>query len=334
MEPGKSLETKISKCSDEALRAITSSCAEEATRQERIDSFCETVLRRGVSELVTGPDALMGENATLFLQLTSHSVDSLTAVLAEVGVPFLKRMDSDAFGHLAVALDLKPSDELDFACQALEQIYINGLDSTLTAAEADVRKLLAKDLGSDRSEVEDIIDCIFPPPKPPVPSPGQVEHEDPDPPHESAKAKEKEERGKHQEKLKEKERKEKEKKEKAREKERKEKEKQKERQKKRSDSSSDEDRKKRGSKEKPPKFYTRDEQYEHIRKTRPPLAAGITLDQLQNNYWVDELKAFCREKELKATGKKTELIKRVFAHFRESSTTSEPKAKRRRQDTP
>eukprot|EP01004_Peranema_trichophorum_P004913 NODE_3802_length_1283_cov_119.481897_g3330_i0.p1 GENE.NODE_3802_length_1283_cov_119.481897_g3330_i0~~NODE_3802_length_1283_cov_119.481897_g3330_i0.p1 ORF type:complete len:321 (+),score=68.15 NODE_3802_length_1283_cov_119.481897_g3330_i0:72-1034(+) len=68
----------------------------------------------------------------------------------------------------------------------------------------------------------------------------------------------------------------------------------------------------------PPKRQQRDEKLpydtkmEAVRQTRPPLQKGISVEDLQNYYWVDELKAFAKTNGLKCASKKSELNRAVW----------------------
>lgn len=54
------------------------------------------------------------------------------------------------------------------------------------------------------------------------------------------------------------------------------------------------------------------DQNDFLRSTRPPLQKGITLEDIQNMYWLDELKKFCRENSIKCQPKKALLNRAVF----------------------
>eukprot|EP01006_Ploeotia_vitrea_P021113 TRINITY_DN53457_c0_g1_i1.p2 TRINITY_DN53457_c0_g1~~TRINITY_DN53457_c0_g1_i1.p2 ORF type:complete len:384 (+),score=56.89 TRINITY_DN53457_c0_g1_i1:56-1207(+) len=50
---------------------------------------------------------------------------------------------------------------------------------------------------------------------------------------------------------------------------------------------------------------------------RPPLKKGVTVDDLQNYYWLGELKEFCKTNSLRAVGKKSILNKRICLFLNE-----------------
>jgi hypothetical protein len=68
-------------------------------------------------------------------------------------------------------------------------------------------------------------------------------------------------------------------------------------------------------KAKPESKLSRDELNEHIKATRMPIEKGITKDDLYQLYWDVELKQFCVDNQLKKTGNKQEIIKRILAYL-------------------
>lgn len=65
---------------------------------------------------------------------------------------------------------------------------------------------------------------------------------------------------------------------------------------------------------------------EKIRSTRPLLEKGIAASDLQNLYWLEELREFCRQHGLKSNGKKSDLNRLVFNFLNNDATpTKKPK---------
>eukprot|EP00670_Eutreptiella_braarudii_P010258 CAMPEP_0174315316 /NCGR_PEP_ID=MMETSP0810-20121108/6210_1 /TAXON_ID=73025 ORGANISM="Eutreptiella gymnastica-like, Strain CCMP1594" /NCGR_SAMPLE_ID=MMETSP0810 /ASSEMBLY_ACC=CAM_ASM_000659 /LENGTH=396 /DNA_ID=CAMNT_0015424671 /DNA_START=17 /DNA_END=1207 /DNA_ORIENTATION=+ len=69
------------------------------------------------------------------------------------------------------------------------------------------------------------------------------------------------------------------------------------------------------------------EQMTLIRNTRPPLQKGISLDDIQNMYWVEELRQFCKDHQLKAGGKKSALNQVVFKYLNSGDVPNKQKRK-------
>eukprot|EP01012_Entosiphon_sulcatum_P040780 TRINITY_DN544_c0_g1_i1.p1 TRINITY_DN544_c0_g1~~TRINITY_DN544_c0_g1_i1.p1 ORF type:complete len:213 (-),score=49.83 TRINITY_DN544_c0_g1_i1:86-640(-) len=59
-------------------------------------------------------------------------------------------------------------------------------------------------------------------------------------------------------------------------------------------------------------------------KDRPKLRKGITAQELQNYYWVEELKKFLEDEKIPHTGTKKVLIKRVLDHLNEGTVKHPP----------
>jgi hypothetical protein len=77
----------------------------------------------------------------------------------------------------------------------------------------------------------------------------------------------------------------------------------------------------------------RQEANEKIRANRPELKKGITKDEIFQNYWDQELKDFCVKHNLKKSGNKNELIKRILAYL-EDPTQTGFKERKKRKDRP
>jgi hypothetical protein len=77
----------------------------------------------------------------------------------------------------------------------------------------------------------------------------------------------------------------------------------------------------------------RQEANEKIRANRPELKKGITRDEIFQNYWDQELKDFCVKHNLKKSGNKNELIKRILAYL-EDPTQTGFKERKKRKDGP
>jgi len=52
-----------------------------------------------------------------------------------------------------------------------------------------------------------------------------------------------------------------------------------------------------------------------LRRNRPAIKSGISKDDLQNMYWIGELRDFCREEGIKISGRKTKVMDRILAFF-------------------
>lgn len=74
-----------------------------------------------------------------------------------------------------------------------------------------------------------------------------------------------------------------------------------------------------------PERISHTHQTSSIRNSRPPLQKGIALDDIQNLYWVGELRQFCKEHSLKGNGKKSHLNRLVFNFLNTGETPDRPK---------
>ncbi|KAG2386064.1 hypothetical protein C9374_003213 [Naegleria lovaniensis] len=75
---------------------------------------------------------------------------------------------------------------------------------------------------------------------------------------------------------------------------------------------------------------TREEMNEKIKRERPDLPDCKTFDDIFQNYWVDELRDFCKKNDIKSQGNKKDLIKRIIAFNEDPNNKGFTEKKRKR----
>eukprot|EP00667_Euglena_gracilis_P012360 EG_transcript_12696 len=275
---------------------------------------CQEVRKQAIEELFSTLLGELPEDKQQLLTDTGRKEEELQAHMVEDLMGFLESLSEESKEVLKKALDIQEKSPAAIC----EQLFINGLDAYLSSLGRE-RKLdrVAREFHvhpGDDDAIEQIIDCIFPPPAPAiVPSaktpPAQTPLTQPPPskapPSKATPTKAAQPHS----------------------------------QKPAPTPATKENAAPRPVGRPPakqPDVAPKDQKKEEIIRTRPPLQKGITAEDLRDKYWVDELKQFCKEHEIKCTGlKKAQVQKLVLTFLNEGQrpSTGTP-AKRQRREGP
>ncbi|KAF0978371.1 hypothetical protein FDP41_002886 [Naegleria fowleri] len=90
------------------------------------------------------------------------------------------------------------------------------------------------------------------------------------------------------------------------------------------------EKKAKKSSSEPSAKQTREEINEKIKRERSDLPDCKTFDDIFQNYWVDELRDFCKKNDIKSQGNKKDLIKRILAFNMDPTNRGFTEKKRKR----